>query len=192
VPCSYATAENLLHRVGVRTGEQVLVTGASGGVGTAAILLARRRGAEVIAVAGADKSAAVGALGADRVVPRTGIEQSVGRESVDVVIDVVGGPAWPELLAVLRPRGRYATSGAIGGPIVELDLRTLYLKDLTMHGCTSQDEAVFGNLVGYLERHELVPLVSATYPLADIHLAQREFEAKRHVGKIVLVPPPVT
>jgi NADPH:quinone reductase-like Zn-dependent oxidoreductase len=169
----------------------VLVTGASGGVGTAAILLARLRGAEVIAVAGADKAAAVGALGAGRVLPRSGIEQSVGAEAVDVVIDVVGGPAWPELLAVLRPRGRYATSGAIGGPIVELDLRTLYLKDLTLHGCTSQDDGVFGNLVRHLERGELTPLVSATHPLADIHLAQREFEAKRHVGKIVLVPPAV-
>ena len=70
VPCSYATAENLLHRAGVRAGERVLVTGASGGVGSAAILLARRRGAEVVAVAGADKATAVGALGASRVVPR--------------------------------------------------------------------------------------------------------------------------
>ena len=107
------------------------------------------------------------------------------------MIDVVGGPAWPELLAVLRTRGRYATSGAIGGPIVELDLRTLYLKDLTLYGCTSQDAVVFGNLVRYLEQGELEPLVCATYPLAEIGAAQQAFEAKSHVGKIVLVPPPV-
>ena len=190
VPCSYATAENLLHRSGVRAGDRVLVTGASGGVGSAAIPLARRRGAEVIAVAGADKAAAVKALGAGLVVPRgTDLEETIGRERVDVVIDLVGGPRWPELLAVLKPRGRYAVSGAIGGPHVELDLRTLYLKDLTLLGCTSQDDAVFENLVGYLERGEIVPLVAATYPLAEIAQAQRDFEAKRHVGKLVLMIP---
>ena len=106
------------------------------------------------------------------------------------MVDVVGGPAWPALLTVLRPRGRYAVSGAIGGPIVELDLRTLYLKDLTLFGCTSQDDGVFANLVGYLERGELVPLVAATYPLAEIAAAQRDFVAKRHVGKLVLLVPP--
>lgn len=191
VPCSYGTAENLLHRSRVRTGDRVLVTGASGGVGSAAILLARRRGAEVIAVAGEDKAAAVRALGAGLVVPRGGdLEEVIGRERVDVVIDLVGGPRWPELLAVLRPHGRYAVSGAIAGPRVELDLRTLYLKDLTLFGCTSQDDEVFGNLVGYLERDEIVPLVAATYPLVEIAGAQRDFEAKRHVGKLVLMVPP--
>ena len=192
VPCSYATAENLLHRARVRAGDRVLITGASGGVGSAAIPLARRRGADVIAVAGGDKVAAVGALGAGLVLPRgTDLETAIGREQVDVVIDLVGGPSWPELLAVLAPRGRYAISGAIGGPIVELDLRTLYLKDLTLIGCTSQEDEVFGNLIGYLERDEIVPLVAATYPLAEIAGAQRDFLAKRHVGKLVLIVPPV-
>jgi len=93
-------------------------------------------------------------------------------------------------LAVLRTHGRYAISGAIGGPLVELDLRTLYLKDLTLFGCTSQDDEVFPNLIGYLERGELVPLVAATYPLSAIAEAQRDFEAKRHVGKLVLMVPP--
>ena len=193
VPCSYATAENLLGRARVAQGERVLITGASGGVGSAAVLLAARRGAEVIAVAAADKAAAVRALGAARVVPRgESIEALLGHESVDAVIDVVGGQRWPELLAVLRPRGRYAVSGAIAGPLVELDLRTLYLKDLTLLGCTSQDAVVFPNLVGYLERGELVPLVAATYPLEQIAQAQQDFEAKRHVGKLVLIPPPLT
>jgi NADPH:quinone reductase-like Zn-dependent oxidoreductase len=96
---------------------------------------------------------------------------------------------WPELLATLRPRGRYAVSGAVGGPLVELDLRTLYLKDLTLLGCTSQDDVVFGNLVDYLQRGEIVPLVAATYPLDEIGRAQRDFEAKRHVGKLVLMVP---
>jgi NADPH:quinone reductase-like Zn-dependent oxidoreductase len=155
------------------------------------VLLARLRGAEVIAIAGADKAAAVESLGAVRVVSRDGdLVDAIGPESVDVVVDLVGGPGWPAYLTVLKPRGRYAVSGAIAGPHVELDLRTLYLKDLTLFGCTSQDDVVFENLVGYLERGELVPLVSATYPLADIAEAQRDFEAKRHVGKLVLLIPP--
>ena len=63
------------------------------------------------------------------------------------------GRSWSQLLAVLRPGGRYATSGAIGGPWVELDLRTLYLNDLTLFGCTVLDGSVFTDLVGYIERY---------------------------------------
>ena len=73
--------------------------------------------------------------------------------------------------------------------MVELDLRTLYLKDLTFLGCTAQHPDVFGNLVGYIERGDVKPLVARTYPLKDIVSAQQEFQLKQHVGKIVLVPP---
>ena len=191
VPCSYATAENLLHRSRVGAGDRVVVTGASGGVGSAAIQLARRRGADVIAVASEGKAAALRAIGATAVVPRgADLAAAIGDDQVDVVIDLVGGPQWRELLVVLKPHGRYAVSGAIAGPLVELDLRILYLKDLTLLGCTSWDDEVFGNLVGYLERGEIVPIVAATYPLAGIADAQRDFEAKRHVGKLVLLVPP--
>ncbi|MFX9915823.1 zinc-binding dehydrogenase, partial [Acinetobacter baumannii] len=77
----------------------------------------------------------------------------------DVVIDVVGGAAFPDLLRALKPGGRYAVAGAIAGPLVELDLRTLYLKDLTLIGCTVLDRQVFPNLVGYIERGEIRPVV---------------------------------
>ena len=116
---------------------------------------------------------------------------ALGADSVDCVVDLVGGPQWPELLEVLRPGGRYAVSGAIAGPIVELDLRRLYLKDLTLLGCTTQEAAVFRDLVGYVERGEIRPPVAATYPLAEIVRAQQDFLAKRHVGKLVLIPPAV-
>jgi NADPH:quinone reductase-like Zn-dependent oxidoreductase len=188
-PCSYSAAENMLTRAAVAAGETVLVTGASGGVGSAAVQLARRRGARVVALASPAKSAAVAALGAERVLGRdSALVAALGSESVDVVVDVVGGRQFPELLAVLRRGGRYAVAGAISGPVVELDLRTLYLKDLRLLGCTILDPGVFENLVGYIERGEIRAVVSATYPLAEIAAAQRDFLAKSHVGKIVLVP----
>jgi NADPH:quinone reductase-like Zn-dependent oxidoreductase len=188
-PCSYSAAENMLTRAAVVTGETVLVTGASGGVGSAAVQLARRRGAQVLAIASPQKAAAVGALGATRVLARDAdLLGALGRESVDAVLDVVGGSPFAALLELLRRGGRYAVAGAISGPRVDLDLRTLYLKDLRLLGCTILEPEVFGNLVGYIERGEIRALVSAIYPLREIAAAQRDFLAKSHVGKIVLVP----
>ena len=188
LPCACSTAENLLHRAGVRAGERVLVTGASGGVGSAAVQLAKRRGAHVTGVASSTKAGDVLNLGADAIAPRDGdLVETLGGESVDVVVDVVGGPFWPDLLELLRHRGRLVTAGAIAGPIVELDLRTLYLKDLSLLGCTYQEDEVFENLVGYIERGEIRPTVARTYPLREIVRAQQEFLAKSFTGKLVLV-----
>ncbi len=190
-PCSYSTAENLLARCRVSEGETVLITGASGGVGSAAVQLVKRRGAKVIAIAGASKAHNVMNLGADNVVPRgTSPSAALGPNSVDVVIDLVAGSQWPELLDVLVPGGRYATSGAIAGPMVELDVRTLYLKDLSLFGCTSLDPEVFANLVGYIERGEIKPVVAQTFDLCDIVDAQELFLSKKFTGKLVLIPPP--
>lgn len=186
-PCAYSTAENILTRIGLSAGETVLVTGASGGVGGAAIQLAKRRGAKVIAVAGADKADAVRSLGADKVVKRgTDLNESVGHSQVDAVVDVVGGAQFPQLLDCLKPGGRYGVSGAIAGPIVDLDLRTLYLKDLRLIGCTVLEPEVFPNLIGYIERGEITPQIDSTFALADIVAAQQRFLEKRHIGKIVL------
>lgn len=189
-PCSYSTAENLLHRAHVAANETVLITGASGGVGSAAVQLAKRRGATVLAVAGAAKMAEVKALGADQVIARgENLVSTLGRDVIDVVIDLVAGHQWPQLLDILRRGGRYAVAGAIAGPIVTLDVRTLYLKDLTLHGCTMQEPVVFRNLVGYISRGEIRPVVAKTYPLQDIVKAQQDFLAKTFTGKLVLVPP---
>ncbi len=188
-PCAYGAAEHMMERARVAGGEIVLVTGASGGVGSAAVQLAVRRGARVIAVAGPSKAAAVTALGAARVLARDAdLADTLGSESVDVVIDVVGGRQFGRLLDVLRRGGRYAVAGAISGPIVDLDLRTLYLKDLRLEGCTVFEPAVFRNLLGYIERGEIRPLVANVYALSAIVAAQREFSAKEHTGKIVLQP----
>jgi NADPH:quinone reductase-like Zn-dependent oxidoreductase len=190
IPCAYSTAENLLERSNVSKGETVLITGSSGGVGSAAIQLAKRRGATVIAVTSEQKITDVKSIGADHVVKREdNLIGILGKECVDVVIDLVAGSKWGELLEVLKKGGRYAVAGAIAGPIVELDVRTLYLKDLTLIGCTFQSSKVFENLIGYIERNEIKPLVAKNYPLKDIVKAQKDFLAKKHVGKLVLVPP---
>ena len=189
-PCAYSTAENMLHRAGVQSGDRVFITGASGGVGSAAVQLVRRRGASVIASCSSAKFEQVRALGADEVIDRNhDPTEALGRDSVDIVVDLVAGPAWPALPDILRPGGRYVTAGAIAGPIVEFDVRTLYLKDLTFFGCTFQDPEVFGNLVGYIERGEIEPLLSKVYPLADIVAAQQDFLDKKFTGKLVLEIP---
>lgn len=188
-PCAYGAAENMLTRLNLVAGETVLVTGASGGVGSAAVQLAKRRGATVLAIAGASKADAVSSLGASRVLQRgEGLLAAVGRERIDAVVDVVGGDPFPDVLEILRRGGRYAVAGAIGGPTVTLDLRTLYLKDLRLLGCTVLDAGVFANLVGYIERNEIKPLVASVHPLRAIVEAQQEFLLKRHIGKIVLMP----
>ena len=189
IPCAYSTAENLLERSGVKEGETVLITGASGGVGSAAIQLAKRRGAKVVAISSKAKSVAVIDIGADEVIHREDkLMDSIDNETMDVVIDLVAGENWGCLLDALKKGGRYATAGAIAGPIVELDVRTLYLKDLVLIGCTFQNREVFQNLIGYIERNEIKPLVSKTYPLKDIITAQKDFVSKKYVGKLVLLP----
>ena len=189
-PCAYSTAENLLTRSGVRAGDRVLVTGASGGVGSAAVQLALRRGAQVVAQAAATKHAALRELGAEAAIDRgADALESLGRNAVSVVIDLVGGAQWPLLLDALRTGGRYASAGAIAGPVVPLDLRTLYLKDLSLFGCTFQDDIIFENLVGYIERGEVRPLLAQTYALSDIARAQADFSAKQFFGKLALLPP---
>jgi len=186
-PCSYSTAENMLTRTNVGPDDTVLITGASGGVGSAAIQLARARGATVIAVTSPSKAETLKSLGAIRTVDRSNdLIAELGRNSMDVVIDLVAGQKWPSLLDVLRPAGRYAVAGAVAGPIVELDVRTLYLKDLSFYGCTVLEPQVFGNLVQRIERKEIAPLVAETYPLCDIAAAQKAFGEKGYVGKIVL------
>ena len=189
IPCAYSTAENLLERSDVKEDEVVLITGASGGVGSAAIQLAKRRGAKVIAISSKAKSGAVVKIGADEIIYREDkLTDSLENEGVDVVIDLVAGKNWGSLLDVLKKGGRYAVAGAIAGPIVELDVRTLYLKDLVLIGCTFQNRDVFQNLIGYIERNEIKPFVSKTYPLKDIIIAQKDFVSKKYVGKLVLLP----
>jgi NADPH:quinone reductase-like Zn-dependent oxidoreductase len=191
IPCAYGTAENMLRRAAVTVGERLLVAGASGGVGAAVVQLAKRRGARVTAICAREKADRVLAIGADRVVARDDdLVGSLGAESVDVVVDNVSGPAFEGMLDVLTRGGRYVSSGAIGGPLVTLDKRTFYLKDLALIGCTAWDAPVFPEVIRAIERGELQPLVAKTFPLERIADAQLEFLEKRYVGNFVLIPPP--
>ncbi|MEM7289352.1 MAG: alcohol dehydrogenase family protein [Pseudomonadota bacterium] len=191
--CSYTTAENMLNRVGCGLDDTILITGASGGVGGALIQLANRRGAKTVALASEAKHDQVAALSPDAILPRQpenlgkALKDATGSDEVSIVADIVGGDGYPGLLEVLCRGGRYGTSGAIAGPIVELDLRTLYLKDLTFHGCTITALNVFPDLVGYIERGEIKPMLAATYPLREFHAAQQAFIDKKHTGNIVVV-----
>jgi alcohol dehydrogenase len=189
MPCAFGTAENLLARAGVTAGEEVLITGASGGVGLAAVQLAHLRGARVTGQCGIDKADTVRAAGASAVIGR---DEEPQPKRYHKVIDIVGGPQWPARIRALRAGGHYAVAGAIAGPMVEADLRTLYLNDITLHGCTYQPRQVFADLTKMINAGGLRPRISKTYPLREIAKAQAEFQTKLHSGKIVLLMPGVT
>jgi len=192
--CSYTTAEGMLTRAQIGPEDRVLITGASGGVGSALIQLAKRRGATVVAMASEAKHGTVQELSPDAILPRNPsdlkavLEKVTGQGTVTVVADIVGGDYFPALIDVLARGGRYTCSGAIAGPIVSLDMRTLYLRDLTFTGSTVIPPHIFTDLVGYIERGEIKPLLAASYPLKDLHIAQQTFIDKKHTGNIVVLP----
>lgn len=189
---AYITAENMLNRANVGVDDSVLISGASGGVGSALIQLAKRRGAKTIALCGDSKRDQVEALSPTVVLSRApeklgaALQAAIGQSTVTVVADVVGGDNWPSLIDVLARGGRYTCAGAIAGPMVSFDLRTFYLRDLTFTGATVVPPGVFANLVSYIEKGEIKPLVAQLHPLEDLHDAQRAFIAKKHIGNIVV------
>lgn len=192
--CAYLTGEQMLERAALRAGERVLVTGASGGVGSGIVQLARARGAIPYAVVGKGKEQAVLDIGAEKVITRggadllTAVDEATGGEPIDVVADLVGGAIFNDLLRILRPEGRYTTAGAIAGPVVQLDLRTMYLKQLQLNGSSQGTRADFRRIVRYVEEKKIRPIVGGVYKLSDFHRAQTDFMAKDFVGKLVVVP----
>lgn len=192
--CAYLTGEHMLERAALKAGERVLVTGASGGVGSGIIQLARARGAIPYAVTRADKAEALKAIGAEAVIDRAAddwvvaVEEVTGGAPIDVVADLVAGPHFNDLLRILRPEGRYTTAGAIAGAVVDLDLRTMYLKQLQLHGSSQGTRKDFKRLLGYILDGSIKPLLDRTYRLSDFHRAQSDFMAKDYIGKLVVVP----
>lgn len=188
--CSYSTAEGMLTRANVSASDTILIPGASGGVGSALVQLAKLRGATVIAMASATKHGDVAKLNPDMILDRApeNLRATLDEHKVTVVADVVGGPYWPQLIDILERGGRYTCSGAIAGPMVELDLRTFYLRDLTFTGSTVIDPEVTQNLIRYIEEGKIKPVLAATYPLDKLRTAQAAFIAKNHTGNIVVIP----
>lgn len=191
--CAYTTAENLVEHVALAAGETIAISGASGGVGSAAVQLCKLRGARVIAIASQDKAQQLIELGADAVVDRDepdlaeAIRAAAPRGDVDACVDVVGGAMFAQLVDCLRPGGRYSSAGCIAGPLVEFDLRQLIYKDLQLTGATVAPPGTFARIVSYIESGKVRALLAATYPLAELAKAQEAFLAKRHVGNIVVV-----
>ncbi|HEX3383187.1 MAG TPA: alcohol dehydrogenase family protein [Paraburkholderia sp.] len=192
--CAYHTGEQMIERAAVRRGEAVLITGASGGVGSAIIQLCRARGAIPYAVVSKGKEEAVLALGAQGVMLRDSgdfvadVERMTGGRPVDVVADLVGGALFGKLLNVLRPEGRYTSAGAIAGPVVQLDLRTMYLKQLQLNGSSQGTRGAFKRVLDYIRNGTIRPILAATYPLSKFQEAQTRFMEKRFVGNIVVIP----
>jgi NADPH:quinone reductase-like Zn-dependent oxidoreductase len=197
VPCSGGTAMNMLLMAGLRAGDTVLVTGASGGVGTFLVQIARASGATVVAICGADKGDAVLKLGAHAVIDRAvkdlpnAVKAALGGAPLTLFADVVGGDMFGPCLGLLATAGRYVTAGAIAGPMVALDLRTLYLKSLSFFGSSVYRRDALPALVALLQRGAVVPAVSDVSPLAQIRAVQTAFLAKHHIGSKVLLPPPL-
>jgi NADPH:quinone reductase-like Zn-dependent oxidoreductase len=132
---------------------------------------------------------AIGELGASAIFKRNAdLVEAIGMSAVDVIVDLVAGSQWPSLLDILRPGGRYTVAGAIGGSDVRLDVRTLYLKDLTLFGCTVLEPGVFERLIDYIEAESIQPIVAEKFALRDLVAAQNAFLKKHHVGKLVVEP----
>lgn len=191
LPIAYGTATGMLERAGVTSGERVLVTGASGGVGVALVQLAAARGAEVVAMTTRRAADAVRRAGASSVVLRDAAplpDQLAEAGPFAVIADVVGGPSFGGLLGALGTGGRLVTCGAVAGPVVEIDLRVLYLQRRALIGSTMHTPSQFRRLVDDARAGHLAPPIASTYPLTEIHRAQEEFVAADHVGKLVLIP----
>lgn len=189
---AYLTAEHMLNRGGVARGQTVLVTGASGGVGSAVLQLAKRRGAKVIGVVSRGKETQARDIGADFIIERGNrIGDDLHRMNeprVDVIIDVVAGGQVNELLDILRPGGKFVIAGAIGGPVTKIDWRTVYLKYLDILGSTLGTMEEARDVVRYIEGGEIKPLLYKAYPLKDIVQAQTDFMNKKFFGKLAVVP----
>lgn len=193
LPIAYGTALGMLDRGAVSKGHTVLVTGASGGVGLAAVQLARARGARVVAVCSGDKGEAVRTAGADVVVDRRRGQviadaAEAAPTGYDAVVDVVAGAAIGPGLELLRTGGRWVVAGALDGWSVTIDVRRLYLSNLALVGSTMHTPRIFNDLVDIARRGDVRPVVASTFPHREVGHAQAQLARRQHVGKLIVVP----
>jgi NADPH:quinone reductase-like Zn-dependent oxidoreductase len=184
----------LVSRGRLRAGERVLVTGASGGVATAAIQIAKHLGATVHAVTTTAHVERVRDLGADAVYDRAAGDFSrqlwadTGKRGVDVVFDSVGAALWQQNLRSLAKLGRLVTYGATTGPVGETDLRVVFWKQLEILGTTMAERAEFEAVMELVFTGALRPVIDRVWPLDRAREAHEVLERGEQFGKIVLVP----
>ena len=195
VPLVYQTAWRALRRARLAEGETILVLGASGGVATAAIQIAKWRGAVVVAVTrGEEKVEKVRALGADEVVDRSRGDFSkivwewTGKRGVDVVLENVGEATWKGSLRVLAKGGRLVTYGATTGPRGEVDIRLLFWRQLELIGSTMASKREFEEAMALVFDGSLAPVIDVVWPLERARDAHERLERGEQFGKIVLTP----
>jgi NADPH:quinone reductase-like Zn-dependent oxidoreductase len=205
-PLPFLTAwRALVGRAALQSGESVLITGASGGVSTAAIQIAKFLGARVHAVTSSRWVDRVRALGADVVYNRDDGDWSkallseTSKRGVDVIIDSVGAAAWPQNLRALARGGRLVVYGGTAGPKVEIDVRALFWKQTSIMGSTMSSHAEFNAAMRHVFDGTLRPVVDSVLPLERVREAHERLEAGDVFGKVVLTPvtpttsdPPVT
>lgn len=194
-PLAFLTAWHMLiTRAKLRAGEDVLVLGAGSGVGQAAIQIAGRHGARVIATAGTnEKLVKARQLGACHVINHTTedlparVREFTHGRGVDVVFEHVGTATWDRSLKSLTRGGRLVTCGATTGHEAGLDLRVLFVRQISLLGSYMGRKAELLRAARFFFAGDLRPIVDRTFPLAEAADAQRRLEAREQFGKIVLV-----
>jgi len=193
---AYMTAGRALRcRARLQPGEDVLVLGASGGTAIAAVQIALLAGARVFAVtSGAENVARLRGLGAAFVYDRAaedwskGVHADTGKRGVDVVVENVGEATWKGSVRALAQGGRLVTYGGTSGPKVELDVRVMFWKQLSVLGTTMASKAEFEAMLEAVFSGRLRPVIDTVMPLEQAREAHERLEAGGQFGKIVLVP----
>ena len=189
-----ATAwEGLIETAALQAGESVLVTGAGGGVGSAAIVLACHLGARVIAASGSDeKNERLTALGADAVINyqteplADALARITGADGVDAVFDVAAGPHLVTAVRALRWGGRAVVVGAHGGERIEVDMLDLFRRHVAIHGCGRYTRAILASVFEARSTGLPKPPVHAVFPLAEAAEAHRVMHSRNFVGRLLL------
>ncbi len=196
VPLTFVTAWNMLHtRAGVQPNDQVVVFGASSGVGTAAIQIARAAGARVLAVAGSEaKLKKAEELGADELINYNTqeiakeVRKRTGGRGADIVVEHVGAAVWEQALRSLGKNGRLVTCGATTGSKVEVDLRFFFTQQHAILGAYMGARHELVQALRLMERRVLRPVIDSVFPLEQLREAQQRMERREMFGKIVVTP----
>ena len=193
-PLTFLTAWHMLAgRACLAEGEDVFIWGASGGLGSAAVKIARHLGARVIAAAKSEENASrIRKMGADDVVVYTkenvgdAVRKLTNGAGVDVVFESVGQKTWGATLSILKPFGRVVIAGTTSGDIATNDLSDIYVRQLSIFGARMGTREEFGQVLELVSAGKLKPVNDGVFPLSQAAAAQKKLEEGMHVGKIVL------